>query len=42
MASYALNRAALDHARALIEGKQYVRDSDWASCSPTRRPGTPT
>src|SRR5262249_21326504 len=28
-ASYALNQAAVDHARELIEGKRYVLDGDW-------------
>src|SRR5690349_24812961 len=34
MASYALNQAAVDHARALIEDKQYVLDSDWGDSQP--------
>jgi hypothetical protein len=34
MASYALNQAAVDHARQLIEGKQYVLDSDWGDVQP--------
>lgn len=34
MASYALNQAAVDHARRLIEGKQYVLDSDWGEVQP--------
>ena len=34
MASYALNQAAVDHARKLIEGKQYVLDSDWGDVQP--------
>jgi hypothetical protein len=34
MALYALNQAAVDHARALIEGKQYVLESDWGVVRP--------
>ena len=34
MASYALNKAAVDHARSLIERKQYVLDSDWGDVQP--------
>jgi hypothetical protein len=34
MASYALNQAAVDHARELIERKQYVLDSDWGVVQP--------
>jgi hypothetical protein len=34
MASYALNQAAVDHARDLIERKQYVLDSDWGVVQP--------
>lgn len=34
MASYAANQAAVDHARKLIEGKQYVLDSDWGDVQP--------
>jgi hypothetical protein len=34
MASYALNPAAVDHARRLIDGKQYVLDSDWGEAQP--------
>jgi hypothetical protein len=34
MASYALNQAAVDHARELIEGKQYVLNSDWGTVQP--------
>ncbi len=29
MATYAVNPAAVAHARRLIEGRQYVLDSDW-------------
>jgi hypothetical protein len=34
MASYALNQAAVDHARELIGRKQYVLDSDWGVVQP--------
>ena len=34
MASYTLNRTAVDHARRLIDGKQYVLDSDWGDVQP--------
>ena len=34
MATYALNPTAVDHARRLIEGKQYVLDSDWGDVQP--------
>jgi len=34
MASYALNSSAVEHARRLIEGKQYVLDSDWGDVQP--------
>lgn len=34
MASYAVNPAGVDHCRALIEGKQYVLDSDWGGRQP--------
>ena len=34
MASYALNQAGVDHARALIQAKQYVLDSDWGDVQP--------
>jgi hypothetical protein len=34
MAAYALNQAAVDHARQLIVGKQYVLDSDWRDVQP--------
>ena len=35
MASYKLNRAAVAHARKLIDAKQYVLDSDWGEVAPT-------
>jgi hypothetical protein len=34
MASYSLNPAAVDHARALIDSRQYVLDSDWGEVQP--------
>jgi hypothetical protein len=34
MASYTVNQAAVDHARALIEKRQYVLDSDWGQVQP--------
>ena len=34
MASYTVNRAAVAHARALIEKRQYVLDSDWGEVQP--------
>ena len=34
MASYAVNPAGVDHCRELIEGKQYVLDSDWGDRQP--------
>ena len=34
MASYTLNRAAVQHARQLIDGRQYVLDSDWGEVQP--------
>jgi hypothetical protein len=34
MASYALNPAAVAHARKLIEAKQYVLNSDWGDAQP--------
>ena len=34
MADYALNQAAVAHARKLIDGKQYVLDSDWGDVQP--------
>ena len=35
MASYALNEAAVEHARRLIDARQYVLDSDWGDVQPT-------
>ena len=34
MASYTVNRAAVEKARALIEAKQYVLDSEWNAAQP--------
>jgi len=34
MASYSLNRSALEHARELIERRQYVLRSDWGERQP--------
>jgi hypothetical protein len=34
MASYLLNKAAVAHARRLIEARQYVLDSDWGDVQP--------
>lgn len=35
MASYELNRDAVDHVRTLIEARQYVLDSDWGDVQPS-------
>src|SRR5215218_1651698 len=35
MASYSVNKAAVAHARDLIERKQYVLDSDWGEVQPS-------
>ena len=34
MASYSLNEAAVVKARSLIDGRQYVLDSDWGEVQP--------
>jgi hypothetical protein len=34
MASYTVNKAAVTHARELIEARQYVLDSDWGEVQP--------
>lgn len=34
MASYSVNKAALDHARELIEARRYVLRSDWGARQP--------
>jgi len=34
MASYAVNQRAVEHARKLIDARQYVLDSDWGEVQP--------
>jgi hypothetical protein len=34
VASYSVNRAAVAHARKLIDARQYVLDSDWGEVQP--------
>ena len=34
MASYSVNPAAVDHARRMIDARQYVLDSDWGEAQP--------
>jgi hypothetical protein len=34
MANYAVNPAAVEHARELIAARQYVLDSDWGDAQP--------
>ncbi len=34
MASYAVNKRAVAHARDLIDAKQYVLESDWSDAQP--------
>jgi hypothetical protein len=34
MASYSVNKAAVAHARRLIDARQYVLDSDWGEVQP--------
>ena len=34
MASYTLNQAAVEHARRLIDARQYVLESDWGEAQP--------
>jgi hypothetical protein len=34
MASYEVNAAGVEHARKLIDSKQYVLDSDWGEVQP--------
>ena len=34
MASYTLNKAAVEHARRLIDAHQYVLESDWGEAQP--------
>ena len=40
MASYAVNRAGVEHARRLIESKQYVLNSNWGDVQPSAADGT--
>ena len=35
MASYTVNKAAVEHARRLIDARQYVLDSDWGDAQPS-------
>ena len=35
MASYTLDKAAVEHVRKLIEARQYVLDSDWGEVQPS-------
>ncbi len=39
MAWYELNDAAVERARSLIEGRQYVLDSDWGQVQPDAEAG---
>jgi hypothetical protein len=39
MASYKVNRKAVAHARALIDARQYVLDSDWGNVQPSAAQG---
>jgi hypothetical protein len=39
MASYAVNDAAVAHARRLIRGRQYVLNSDWGDVQPKAEDG---
>ena len=34
MATYTVHRAGVEHAERLIDGRQYVRDSDWGEQQP--------
>lgn len=34
MAKYTVNQDAVEHARALIDARQYVLDSDWGAVQP--------
>lgn len=34
MATYGVNKTAVEHARKLIEARQYVLDSDWGEVQP--------
>ncbi|HEY8799520.1 MAG TPA: hypothetical protein VIM20_02910, partial [Candidatus Limnocylindrales bacterium] len=35
MATYTLNKRAVAHARALIDARKYVLDSDWGEVAPS-------
>lgn len=35
MARYEVNEAAVEHARSMIEARQYVLDSDWGDVQPS-------
>jgi hypothetical protein len=35
MASYSVNKAGVAHARKLIDGRQYVLESDWGDVQPS-------
>ena len=37
MASYSLNERGVEHARRLIESRQYVLDSNWGDVQPSAR-----
>jgi hypothetical protein len=39
VARYSLNKAAVERCRELIEGKQYVLDSDWGDVQPDAEAG---
>lgn len=39
MATYAVNPAAVERARTLIESRQYVLDSDWGQAQPDAEAG---
>jgi hypothetical protein len=40
MARYSVNEAAVAKARALIDARQYVLDSDWGQAQPSAADGT--
>ena len=39
MASYLLNKAAVEHCRKLIDSRQYVLNSDWGQVQPNAEAG---
>jgi hypothetical protein len=39
MASYTLNKAAVEHCRKLIDSRQYVLNSDWGQVQPGAEAG---